>query len=57
MAKFKCKHTGCVYEWADEQTIEDMRKHSEYEEIVDVPAPVLIVKPIPKPKKVKGELA
>jgi|TARA_R110000796_G_scaffold103325_2_gene212576 hypothetical protein len=57
MAIFKCVHTGCVYELTDEQTIEDMRKHAEYEEIVDVPAPVLIVKPIPKPKKVKGELA
>jgi len=49
MAIFKCKHTGCLYEWADEQTIEDMRKHSEYEEQEN-----LSVKPsIPKPKKVK----
>jgi hypothetical protein len=36
MAKFKCKHTGCVYEWTDEQIVTDMRKHSEYEEVVAV---------------------
>jgi hypothetical protein len=36
MAKFKCKHTGCVYEWMDEQIVTDMRKHSEYEEVVVV---------------------
>jgi hypothetical protein len=36
MAKFKCKHTGCVYEWTDEQIVTDMRKHSEYEEVVVV---------------------
>jgi hypothetical protein len=36
MAKFKCKHTGCVYEWADEQIVTDMRKHSEYEEVIVV---------------------
>lgn len=45
MAKFKCKHTGCVYEWTDEQIILDMREHSEYSE-----EPELIE---PKPKKVK----
>jgi hypothetical protein len=48
MAKFKCKHTGCEYEWTDEQTINDMRKHSEYEEVVPS-----LEKPLPKPKKVK----
>ena len=60
MAKFKCKHTGCVYEWTEEETIANMRKHAEYEEVfavsptapvVAVPAPV--VAPEPKPKKVK----
>jgi hypothetical protein len=44
MAKFKCKHTGCVYEWTDEQIVTDMRKHSEYEEVVVVPAPVAVEK-------------
>lgn len=46
MAMFKCKHTGCVYEMTDEETIKDMRKHSEYEE-------VFVVKQPPKPKKAK----
>ncbi len=53
MAKFECKHTGCVYEWTDEQIIGDMRKHSEYRELVAVPAPAVVA----KPKKVKGEVA
>ena len=51
MAKFKCKHTGCVYEWTEEETIANMRKHAEYEEIVAVPAPVATAET--KPKKVK----
>tara|TARA_R110000824_G_scaffold33354_5_gene106857 strand:+ start:411 stop:578 length:168 start_codon:yes stop_codon:yes gene_type:complete len=55
MAIFKCKHTGCVYEWTDEQTIEDMRAHDEYEEETEPVVPVK--KPLPKTKKVKGELA
>lgn len=48
MAKFKCKHTGCVYEWKEEETIANMRKHNEYEEIVE---------PIKeeKPKKTKED--
>jgi hypothetical protein len=45
MAKFKCKHTGCVYEWTDEQIVTDMRKHSEYEEVVAVPTPAPTKKP------------
>ena len=57
MAIFKCKHTGCEYEWTDEQTIVDMRKHSEYEEVLPT-SPTTPVKPTtPKTKKVKGELA
>jgi hypothetical protein len=49
MAKFKCKHTGCVYEWTDEQTILDMRKHSEYSEEVS-PEPKPTKKPTPRNK-------
>jgi hypothetical protein len=37
MAKFKCIHTGCVYEWTEEETIATMRKHSEYKEVVEAP--------------------
>ena len=55
MAKFKCKHTGCVYEWMDNETIENMRAHEEYEEVFVGPssAPVVAL----KPKKSKGEPA
>ncbi len=58
MAKFECKHTGCVYEWTDEQTIIDMRKHSEYRELVPVLFPVPVVAVVAavaatKPKKAK----
>ena len=56
MAKFKCKHTGCVYEWTEEETIANMRKHTEYEEVSPT-APVVagptVPAPEPKPKKVK----
>ena len=33
MAKFKCIHTGCVYEWTEQETINNMRKHAEYVEV------------------------
>ena len=51
MAIFECIHTSGRYEFLEPETIENMRKHSEYREIVVVPAPV--DKPLPKPKKAK----
>lgn len=57
MAIFKCKHTGCEYEWTDEQTIVDMRKHSEYEEVLPTSSTTPVKPTTPKTKKVKGELA
>ena len=51
MAIFKCVHTGCLYEWSDKETIDTMRKHSEYQEVVPVVAAV--EKPITKSKKAK----
>ena len=33
MAKFKCKHSGCEYEWFEEEIIKGMREHTEYEEV------------------------
>ena len=39
MAKFKCVHTGCVYEWNEQETINNMRKHAEYVEIVEEEKP------------------
>jgi hypothetical protein len=57
MAIFECIHTSGRYEFLEPETINNMRKHSEYQEIVAVPAPVLpaasVDKPLPKPKKVK----
>ena len=45
MAKFKCIHTGCVYEWNEQETINNMRKHAEYVEVVET---VKEEKPAPK---------
>ena len=50
MAKFKCVHSGCVYELTEPEAIENMRLHAEYEEVA-VPAPVAVEAPKPKPKK------
>lgn len=36
MAKFKCKDTGCVYEFTYEHDIKTMREHHQYEEVVEV---------------------
>jgi hypothetical protein len=52
MAKFKCVHSGCVYELLEEEAIENMRLHAEYEEVA-VPAPVAASKEAPKPKPKK----
>lgn len=41
--KFKCKHTGQVYEFLNEQDIAEMSKHDEYEAVEEAPKP--------KPKK------
>ena len=55
MAKFKCVHSGCVYELTEPEAIENMRLHAEYEEVFVVsptaPAPVVTEAPKPKPKK------
>jgi hypothetical protein len=40
-----------VYEWTDEQTILDMRKHSEYSEELPAPEP----KPTKKLKQTNSE--
>jgi hypothetical protein len=51
MAIFECVHTGGRYEWSDKETIETMRKHSEYREVLPVVSPV--DKPVTKAKKAK----
>lgn len=45
--KFKCKHTGQIYEFVAEADIKSMKEHSEYEVVEE--------KPVDKTKpKVKG---
>ena len=50
MAKFKCKHSGCVYEFTDESTIKNMQAHAEYEEVFAV-SPTAPLAPVTKTKK------
>ena len=49
MAKFKCVHSGCVYELTETEAIENMRAHDEYDEEITKVIPAVP----PKPKKVK----
>jgi hypothetical protein len=58
MAKFKCVHSGCIYELTEPEAIKSMRKHAEYSEeeaSLVIPAPVPVAPS--KPKKSKGEAA
>lgn len=48
MAKFKCVHSGCVYELLEEEAIENMRLHAEYIELEETASPK---KEATKPKK------
>lgn len=41
MAKFKCKDTGCVYEFVHDHDIKTMREHHQYEEVTE---PVMLEK-------------
>ena len=50
--KFKCKHTGQVYEFSSEQDIIDMLKHDEYSAVTEEP---VVEKPVKQAKKTKGE--
>ena len=50
--KFKCVHTGLVYEYSLEQDIKEMLKHEEYVVIEDEP---VAEKPVKQVKKTKGE--
>jgi len=50
--KFKCIHTGQVYEYSTEHDIKEMLKHAEYTLVEEEePAP----KPVKQAKKTKGE--
>ena len=51
MAIFECIHTSGRYEFSEQETISNMRKHSEYREVLPVVPPV--EKPVTKIKKAK----
>ena len=48
--KFKCIHTGQVYEYTVEQDIREMLKHAEYSAVEEVVQEV-VQEPTPKPVK------
>lgn len=49
--KFKCVHTGQVYEYSSEHDIAEMLKHDEYIAVTEEPAP----KPVKQAKKKETE--
>lgn len=46
--KFKCIHTGEIYEFLQENDINEMLKHDEYVALEEAP-----LEPVKKPKKLK----
>lgn len=50
MAKFKCVHSGTIIEFNQEHDIKEMRKHSEYVEVVEAVEPP-VSKKAPTPVK------
>jgi hypothetical protein len=50
MAKFKCNHSGNVFEFTNEHDIKTMRTHSEYTEVKEE-----TILPPQKAKKVKQD--
>lgn len=48
--KFTCKHTGQVYEFLQQNDIDEMLKHDEYVALEEEEAPP---EPVKKPKKLK----
>ena len=51
--KFKCIHTGQVYEYLVEQDIREMSKHAEYSAVEEDEE--VVQKPVKQAKKTKGE--
>ena len=49
--KFKCKHTGQIYEYSSEQDIKEMLKHDEYLAITEEAVQEVVQEPTPKPVK------
>lgn len=58
MAKFKCKQSGNVFLFESDYDIKSLRKHPEYEEVVEQPKEELTIPEFtkkPAKKTVKGE--
>lgn len=53
MAKFKCKHSGTVLEFLVESDVAEMRRHEEYEEVLEEGQNK--VEPVPPPPKKRKE--
>ena len=49
--KFKCMHTGQVYEYFTEQDIKEMLKHAEYSAVEDEVVQEVVQKPVKQAKK------
>ena len=49
--KFKCVHTGQVYEYLIEQDIKEMLKHDEYSVVEDEVVQEVVQKPVKTKKK------
>ena len=49
--KFKCIHTGQVYEYLIEQDIKEMLKHDEYSVVEDEVVQEVVQKPVKTKKK------
>lgn len=53
--KFKCIHTGQVYEYLIEQDIKEMLKHDEYSVVEDEVVQEVVQKPVKQVKKKETE--
>jgi hypothetical protein len=49
--KFKCVHTGQVYEYLVEQDIREMLKHAEYSAVEEEAVQEVVQKPVKQAKK------
>ena len=52
MAKFKCKHSGNVFSFEQEQDIKGLREHPDYEEVIEE---IKVEKPVSKKTAPKSE--
>ena len=53
--KFKCIHTGQIYEYSTEHDIKEMLKHAEYSAIEEEVVQEVVQKPVKQVKKKETE--